>query len=76
MSLNPQHSRAYSVLALLEMVDGEHARAVAPARKAVGLSPNSAEEYLNLAIVLTDARMVGGGAPGDGDGAAAEPKSR
>jgi adenylate cyclase len=57
LALNPQHSRAYAVLALLQMVDGEHAEAVASAREAVGLSPNSAEAHLNLAIVLTYAGM-------------------
>jgi adenylate cyclase len=51
--LNPQLSRGYSVLALLQMVDSEHEQAVASARKAVDLSPNSAEAHLNLAVVLT-----------------------
>jgi len=52
LALNPQLSRGYSVLALLQMLDSAHGEATASARKAVALSPNSAEAYLNLAVVL------------------------
>ena len=52
LALNPQLSLGYSVLALLQMLDGQHEEAVASARKAVALGPNSAEAYLNLAVVL------------------------
>ena len=51
LALN-QLSLGYSVLALLQMLDGQHEEAVASARKAVALGPNSAEAYLNLAVVL------------------------
>ncbi len=53
LALNPDTPRAFSVLALLQMLDGEHDAAIASANKAVALDPNSAEGYLNLAIVLT-----------------------
>jgi tetratricopeptide (TPR) repeat protein len=52
LALNPQLSRGYSVLALLQMLDNAHVEAIASARKAVALSPNSAEANLNLAVVL------------------------
>ncbi len=53
LALNPDTPRAFSVLALLQMLDGEHDAAIESANKAVALDPNSAEGYLNLAIVLT-----------------------
>ncbi len=52
LALNPQLSLGYSVLGLLQMLDGQHEQGVASARKAVALSSNSAEAYLNLAVVL------------------------
>ena len=60
LALNPQLSLGYSVLGLLQMLDGQHEQAVASARKAVALSPNSAEAYLNLAVVLVYARSARG----------------
>ena len=51
LTLNPRLSRGYSVLALLQMLDGKHKEAGASAHKAVTLSSNSAEAYLNLAVV-------------------------
>jgi adenylate cyclase len=57
LALNPELSLGYSVLALLQMLDGQHEEAVASARKAVALSPNSAEAYLNLAVVLVYAGL-------------------
>ena len=39
LALNPQLSLGYSVLALLQMLDGQHEEAVASARKAVALEP-------------------------------------
>jgi adenylate cyclase len=53
LELDPQSSRAYSVLGILQMLDGEMEEAMASARKAVALDPNGAEAELNLAIVLT-----------------------
>ena len=53
LTLDPQLSRGYSVLALLQMLDGEHRQAIASAGQAVHFSPNSAEAHLNLAVVLT-----------------------
>ncbi|RWB28780.1 MAG: tetratricopeptide repeat protein [Mesorhizobium sp.] len=53
LELNPQSSRAYAVLGILQMLDGEIDEALASVRKAVSLDPNGAEAELNLAIVLT-----------------------
>ncbi len=57
LALNPELSLGYSVLALLQMLDSQHEEAVASARKAVALAPNSAEAYLNLAVVLVYAGL-------------------
>ena len=40
------------MLGVLQVVDGRHDEAIKSARKAVSLGPNSADAYLNLAIVL------------------------
>jgi adenylate cyclase len=53
LQLNPQSSRAYAVLGILQMLDGEIEEALESVRKAVALDPNGAEAELNLAIVLT-----------------------
>ncbi|MBB4229112.1 adenylate/guanylate cyclase domain-containing protein [Rhizobium mongolense] len=53
LELNPQSSRAYAVLGILQMLDGEIDGAIASVNKAVALDPNGAESELNLAIVLT-----------------------
>ncbi|MHC4707773.1 MAG: tetratricopeptide repeat protein, partial [Planctomycetota bacterium] len=41
-----------SVLGVLQVVDGRYDEALESARKAVSLGPNSADAYVNLAIVL------------------------
>ncbi|WP_292171733.1 adenylate/guanylate cyclase domain-containing protein [Mesorhizobium sp.] len=51
--LNPQSSRAYAVLGILQMLDSEWDEALVSVQKAVAFDPNSAEAELNLAIVLT-----------------------
>ena len=51
IKLNPRLGRSYSVLALLQMLDGEHATSLETAQQAVSVTPNSAEAYLNLAVV-------------------------
>lgn len=53
LELNPQSARAYAVLGILQMLDGEIDEAIASVKKAVALDPNGAEAELNLAIVLT-----------------------
>ncbi|WP_246763267.1 adenylate/guanylate cyclase domain-containing protein [Rhizobium sp. 007] len=53
LELNPQSARAYAVLGILQMFDGEIDEAIASVNKAVALDPNGAESELNLAIVLT-----------------------
>ena len=57
LTLDPGLARAFSVFALLQMLDGEHENAVASAEKAVTLSPNDAEALLNQAVVLVYAGM-------------------
>jgi TolB-like protein/class 3 adenylate cyclase/cytochrome c-type biogenesis protein CcmH/NrfG len=52
LALDPKIPRAYSVLGVLQVVDGRHDEAIESARKAVSLGPNSADAYVNLAIVL------------------------
>lgn len=53
LELDPQSPRAYAVLGILQMLDGEIDEAIASVKKAVALDPNGAESELNLAIVLT-----------------------
>lgn len=53
LELNPQSARAYAVLGILQMFDGEIDEAIASVKKAVALDPNGAEAELNFAIVLT-----------------------
>ncbi|WP_331376012.1 adenylate/guanylate cyclase domain-containing protein [Sinorhizobium chiapasense] len=53
LELNPQSPRAYAVLGILQMLDGEIDEAIASVNKAVALDPNGAEAELNRAIVLT-----------------------
>ena len=52
LSLDSKIPRAYSVLGVLQVVDGRYDEAIASVRKAVSLGPNSADAYVNLAIVL------------------------
>jgi TolB-like protein/class 3 adenylate cyclase len=52
LELNPDIPIAHSVLALLRMVEGEHASAIEAARRAVYLDPNNSDAYVNLTVVL------------------------
>ncbi len=52
LALNPDLSRAHSVLGLLHMVDENYDEAVVSARKAVSIDPNSAQAFTDLALVL------------------------
>jgi TolB-like protein/cytochrome c-type biogenesis protein CcmH/NrfG len=52
LALDAKIPRAYSVLGVLQVVDGRHDEAIESARKAVSLVPNSADAYVNLAIVF------------------------
>jgi adenylate cyclase len=52
LALDPKIPRAYSVLGVLQVVDGRYDEAIESARKAVSLGPNSDDAYVNLAIVL------------------------
>ena len=52
VSLNPGLARSYSVLALLQMIEGRNEAALDSARRAIALNRNSAESHLNLAVVL------------------------
>lgn len=53
LELDSKSARAYSVLAILQMVDGRYDAAIDSASKAVSLQPNDADAYLNLALVLS-----------------------
>ena len=53
LELNPKLPRAYAVLGILQMLDGEIDRAIESVQRAVELDPNGADAKLNLAIVLT-----------------------
>jgi TolB-like protein/Tfp pilus assembly protein PilF len=53
LELNPKIPRAYAVLGILQMLDGEMDRAIDSVQQAVALDPNAADAKLNLAIVLT-----------------------
>jgi adenylate cyclase len=55
LALDPENARAYSVLAVLQVVDGRHSEAIESARRAVSLSPNNAEAQINLGLVLAHA---------------------
>lgn len=50
--LDADNARAFSVLAIVQVVDGQHEAAIESARKAVSVSPSSADAYLNFAVVL------------------------
>ena len=52
LKLDPNNARAHTVLALLQLVDGRQAEAVASANKAVTVQPNDSEAFGNLALVL------------------------
>jgi TolB-like protein/class 3 adenylate cyclase/cytochrome c-type biogenesis protein CcmH/NrfG len=52
LTLDANIPRAYSVLGVLQVVDGRYDEAMESARMAVSLGPNSADAYVNLAIVL------------------------
>lgn len=52
LALDANIPRAYSVLGILQVVDGQYDEAMLSAHKAVSLGPNSADAYVNLAIVL------------------------
>jgi len=52
LALNANIPRVYSVLGVLQVMDGRYDEAILSVHKAVSLGPNSADAYLNLAIVL------------------------
>ncbi len=52
LEIDPANGQAYSVLAVLQLAEGEHENAIASARKAVQLAPGSAQARLDLGFVL------------------------
>jgi adenylate cyclase len=52
LEIDPANGQAYSVLAVLQIADGQYEAALESARKAVSLAPGSAEAHLDLGIVL------------------------
>ena len=75
LELNPQVPRAYAVLGILQMLDGEIDEAIESVERAVALDPNGADAKLNLAIVLTFAGQKPGSAGGHGASAATRSKA-
>ncbi len=57
LALDPTIPDAYSVLALLKLVDRDHDAAVQSAQRAVALDPNSADAHTTLAVVLSYAGL-------------------
>ena len=55
LEADPQNSRAYSVLAMLQVSDGQHEQALESARHAIDLAPGNAWAYVFLASVLVAA---------------------
>ncbi|SFA79523.1 adenylate cyclase [Rhizobium sp. NFR07] len=52
LKLDPGNSRAHTVLALLQWVDGRSDEALASANNAIAAQPNDAEAFGNLALIL------------------------
>ena len=52
LELDTNLPRAYSVLGVLQVMDGRYDEAIASTNKAVSLGPSSADAYVNLALVL------------------------
>ena len=53
LELNPESSRPYAILAILQVVDRRYEEAIASAGRAVALGPSDAEAYAALSLVLT-----------------------
>lgn len=59
LKLDPELPRAYSVLGLLQTVDGEHEQGIESGRRAVLLGPSSADAHLSLGLILAYAGHIG-----------------
>jgi adenylate cyclase len=53
LELNPESSRPYAILAILQVVDRRYEEALASAARAVALGPSDAEAHAALSLVLT-----------------------
>jgi TolB-like protein len=53
LELNPESSRPYAILAILQVVDRRYEEALASAGRAVALGPSDAEAHAALSLVLT-----------------------
>jgi TolB-like protein/class 3 adenylate cyclase len=53
LELNPESSRPYAILAILQVVDRQYEEALASAGRAVALGPSDAEAHAALSLVLT-----------------------
>lgn len=53
LELNPESSRPYAILAILQVVDRRYEEALASAERAVALGPSDAEAHAALSLVLT-----------------------
>lgn len=52
LAIDSDNPRAYTVLAILQLVDGRHEEAIESAQRAIRSRPNDSEAHLNLALVL------------------------
>lgn len=52
LSMDPLNAQAYSVLAHLQLADGNHEEAVRSVKKAISLQPGTAEIYTDLTEIL------------------------
>jgi len=53
LAIDPEASLPFSVLAVLQVVDGRHEEALTSAERAVALGPSDAEAHAALSLVLT-----------------------
>ena len=58
LQLDPELPRAYSVLGLLQTVDGEHEQAIESGRRGVLLGPSSADAHLSFGLILAYAGHI------------------
>ncbi|WP_312406270.1 adenylate/guanylate cyclase domain-containing protein [Rhizobium sp.] len=59
LKLDPENSRAHTVLALLQWVDGHSGEALASANNAIAAQPNDAEALANLALIQAHTGSAG-----------------
>jgi TolB-like protein/class 3 adenylate cyclase/cytochrome c-type biogenesis protein CcmH/NrfG len=53
LALDENDPRAYAVLGIIQVIDGEHDQAINSAKRALALAPNDADSHANFAEILT-----------------------